>query len=426
MPEPTLPVAAPRRATAHWQLWLLLIVLAALAVALLVPTLIGIYVGMQERAAKLHQLAVDHYQQALAYESENYNDLAIAELQIAVKFDPTYQPALDHLKALQAGPAKNGTAVSDGGNLTDQLFSKAQAAITNQQWNEAIDALEEIRSAAPTYRASEVKTLLIQAYLNGGKQSVAAGQIDQANARFEAVLGIDPSNADAQTLRDRVQLYLNGAQAKDSDWPTAASNFAKLYQQDPTFYDVKNQLLNALRQYGDAATKQEAYCVAAREYAEAAALDSGTDVATKLAQANASCKQAITAPTATPTLSGDVTPVAGSTPVASSGAFVASARIDTNTVCQGTGSVTGIVHDAQGAPLAGVRIRIYNDLDYHPAPFATDANGKYSIVLGINQGLFHLVVLDPDGTFASGVFNLNYPGGLANGCHWIVDWTKSP
>jgi tetratricopeptide (TPR) repeat protein len=424
---PLLPVTAPR--AGHWQLWLLLVILTALALGLLAPTLIGLYVGIQERADYMHALAVDHYKQALSYEAENYTALAIAELQIAVKFDPGYQPAVDHLKVLQTTPVPNGTTVPDNVKIADQLFTRAQTAIAGGQWSDAIDSLEEIRRTDATYQTARVEALLVQAYVNGGMQSVSAGQIDQARSRFEAALALDPSNATAQSLRDRAVLYLDGDQAKDSDWAAAVSNFQKLYQQDPAFYDVKTQLLNALVQYGDVATRQGAYCVAAREYEQASQLNTSSDVAARLEQANTSCKLAVTAPTATPTSSAEATTPAGSTPVETPagvpGAFAASSRIDTSGACQGTGSVVGTVSDAQGSPLSGVRVRIYNDLDYHPSPFATDSGGRYSIVLGINQGLFHLVVLGPDGSPASAVFNVNYPGGLAPGCHWIVDWTKS-
>ncbi len=412
----------PRSRPAHWLLWLLFVVLASLALALLIPTLLGIYVGAQERAEYLHQRAIDHYKQALAYESENYTELALAELQIAVKFDPNYAPAADKLRALQITPTTNGTPVPNSATIADQLFQRAQEAIAQQQWSDAIDSLEEIRRADATFHASQVKTMLLQAYLNAGKQSISAGEIEQAQARFEAGLAIDASNAEMKSLRERAALYLGGAEATDAG--IMANNFLKLYQLDPNFYDVKKRTVTALINYGDVATKQGAFCIAAREYDQAAKLDAGGDVATKLAQANTSCKQAVTAPTATPTV--EATPGAGeNTPVAL-GSFTVSSRLATENPCEGTGTITGHMRDAQGNPLANGRIQIYNDMDYRPSPFVTDAAGKYGdIILGMNPGLFHLVVLGPDGKPASGVFDVKYPGGLAKGCHWIVDWTRN-
>lgn len=401
------------RRTAHWQLWLALIILISLAVALLTPTLLAIYFGGQERSDYLHGRAVEHYKQALAYEAEDYTELAIAELQIALKFDPGYQDAADQLKTLQNGSAASGTPVPNSASVADQLFKGAQSAIAKQQWSDAIDYLEEIRRANPEYQPAQIQTLLIQAYQNGGNQAVAAGQIDQALARFNAVLAIDPSNAEAKSLRDRAQLYINATRVMGTDWQSAVLDLNQLYQIDPNFYDVKPQLLNALVQYGDVASRQGAWCVASKEYDQAARLGGGTDVATKLAQASASCRQAVLAPTSTPT------------PLAAAGRFIAAGHANPSEPCQGTGSVSGIVRDPQGNPLAGVMIRIYNDADYKPAPFITDSSGKYNIVLGRDAGLFHLVVVAADGAPESEVLDINYPGGAATGCHGTIDWTRS-
>ncbi len=411
IPEPAPPQDAPRQ-TAHWQLWLMLVVLAALAVAVLIPTLAGIYVGQQERASYLHDRAVDHYKQALAYESEEYNELAIAELQVALKFDPSYEPAAQKLQALQATPVPNGTAQPQNASIADQLFGRAQTAVAGKQWSDAIGALEEIRRADQNYRASEVTTLLIQAYVNAGQQSVAAGQIEDARSHFQAALALDPANAQAKSLADRAGLYLDAVQLEGSDWAGAAVDFQKLYQQDPSFYDVKKQLANAFAQYGDQAAREGASCIAAREYAQAYNLGVGPDVSARLSQANAGCKQAVLAPTAT------------AAALAAAG-FAPSARLDPSMTCEGAGSISGTVQDAQGAPVTDVTIRIYNDADYRPAPFIVDATGKYSIVLGLDAGVFHLVVLGADGAPAGVVYNVNYPGGSANGCHWIVDWKKA-
>lgn len=414
---PTLPnypeVQVKAGPAGHWQLWFLLVMLVSLAIALLVPTLLGIYFGNQQRAEYMHGRSIDHYKQALAYEAEDYAELAIAELQIALKFDPTYKEAADKLRALQAGPGASGTPVPNSSAVADQLFSGARSAIANQQWSDAIDYLEEIRRANPDYRSSEIKGLLIQAYLKGGNESVAAGQIEQAQARFAAVVALDPSDSEAKSKRDQAQLYLSATHVMGSDWQSAVLDLQQLYQIDPGFYDVKQQLMNALVQYGDLASRQGAWCIAAREYDQAVSLGAESEVGAKLAQANAGCKQAVVAPTPT------------ATPFDGAGRFAAIGHVDTTQACQGTGGVKGTVRDGQGNPLAGILIRIYNDADYKPPPFSSDQNGKYNILLGKDAGLFHLVVVAADGSAESEVLDLNYPGGNVSGCHGIVDWTRN-
>jgi hypothetical protein len=379
---------------------------------------LGVYLGTQDRVAYLHRQAIEHYQQALAYESENYTDLALAEVQIALKFDPAYGPAQDKLRELQG--ANQAKPVPNAQTIAEQLFTTAQTAITQQQWSDAIDSLEELVRAKSDYRADEVKALLIQSYLNAGKQSVTEGQIEQARSRFDAALQLDPTNAEAKSWRARSVYYLNGVQAVGFDWQSAAFNFQQLYQLDPNFYDVKNQFLNALVNYGDLAVRQAANCIAAREYEQAVALGAGTSISERLAIANANCKQAVIAPTPTPTL------VTESTPNPRSGAslFIANSRVDPNAICHGTGGISGTVRDVGGNALAGVSIQIYNDGDYRPPLFISQADGTYVIVLGKDAGLFHVVVLNADGAVASAVVNVNYPGGGNEGCHTILDWNK--
>jgi hypothetical protein len=87
--------------------------------------------------------------------------------------------------------------------------------------------------------------------------------------------------------------------------------------------------------------------------------------------------------------------------------------------------VSGTVRDPQGSFLAGIMIRIYNDVDYKPPPFASDSNGRYEILLGKDAGLFHIVVVAADGSPASEIFDLQYPGGGVSGCHRVIDWTSS-
>ncbi|MGB8645030.1 MAG: hypothetical protein WCF84_07315 [Anaerolineae bacterium] len=406
--------------------WWIILSIAALGLVVLVPVALGVYVGQQERADNLHRLAETHFQQALAYESENYTELAIAELEIAVKFDPNYQEAGSRLQTLKSKNSPNGAATPNSATIADQLWGRAQGAFQQQQWSDAIDYLEEIRRADETYRAAEVKDLLTQAYMNGGKQSLQMGQIDQAKARFDALVTFDPTNAQAKLLSARSALYLDGVDTLDTNPQGAAVSLQQLYQQDPNFYDVKKQLLNAFTLYGDAANKQGAYCIAAREYDQAVKLGADSSVSARLTQANASCRQAILA-TATPSptvvAGGTVPPGATGTPATTgqAGAFSVKAYLDSVT---GTCGISGSVRDAQGNPIPGGRVRIYNDYDYRPDPLPIDSTGHYVIVLGDRGSVFHLVLLGSNGQPISGVYDFNFPGGKS-GCRWFIDWTKN-
>jgi hypothetical protein len=138
----------PPKRTAHWQLWFLLVVLVSLALAILAPILLGIYVGEQERSDYVHLRAVEHYKQALAYEAEDYAELAIAELQIALKFDPAYQEAADRLKALQSASGGGGTPAPSSRARRRRLPSSngATRSITWRKFAEPIQITAPVRS----------------------------------------------------------------------------------------------------------------------------------------------------------------------------------------------------------------------------------------------------------------------------------------
>ncbi len=407
--------------------WLVVGAILVLVAAALIPTVVGVYVGTQERTANMHRLAESHFQQALKYESENYYELAMAELQIAVKFDPNYQEAADRLETLQKRSNPAAGATPNSAAIADQLWTRAQGTFQQQQWSDAIDYLEEIRRADETYRANEVKSMLVQADLNGGKQSVTMGQIEQARARFGSILALDPENAQAKQLRDRSDLYVSGIEYMSTNPQSAVSSLQQLYTQDPNFADVKKQLMNALIAYGDVATKQGAYCIAYREYDQAVKLGADSSVQTKLTQSNTNCRTAILA-TPTPTAT-SVTPgapgVTGTPTVPGTTSRVGNWTVKTSKDSSGgTCGIIGTIRDAQGNTVSGGNIRIYNDAGYDPAPLPVEANGHYSIVLSDAASLFHLVLLQQNRQPASGVYDFNFPGG--NSCRWIIDWTMNP
>jgi tetratricopeptide (TPR) repeat protein len=407
---PLLPASAPARRRSSLPIFVLLALIGS-ALAMAIPISAGIYYGNRERQNYLERQAVEHFQRALAYESETYTELAVAELQVALKFKSDYKPAQDKLRQLQAASAVHNQEPNDVA-IAKQLFASAEAAVESGQWNNAIDLFEELRRVKTDYRAGEVKTFLIRSYINAGKQAIRAGQIDIAQLRFEAVLALDAANAEARALRERTILYYNGVQAAGTDWQTAVLNFEELYKRDPSFYDVKTQLREAHIGYGEFAEKQGAYCIVAREFGAAVELGADGDIQSRATSAGELCRQAVVAPTPTPT------------PLPEGIGYVAAMRSNGEIQCNGIGGITGIVQDADGVPLANVPLQVYNDFGYRPLPARSFTDGTYAILLGQDPAVFHLYVANEDGSAASGVIDVNYPGGTQGGCHVVVDWTK--
>ena len=391
--------------------FLLATLLACVLGAVLVPGGLGLVVGYEQLQTQNHELAIQHFNRGLGFLAENYPELAYTEFEIAVKFDGSYAPAQQKLRELQAAMGGQGTpGAQQEDRIAATLFSDASDFIKQQNWSDAITRLQQLRTLKPDYQTAQVDAMLYQAYVAGGKEAVAAGQIELARERLDAALTIQNTDPEVVRQRDLAVLYLDGQQAVEYNWQTAIQKFAALYQQDPNYYDVKKRLVDAYLQYAELASRQNASCLAVREYDSALAITKDAAIADKRAQAMALCKQAIYA-TPTPVLTGAEN-------------FVFTKPIVNDAACAGTGDVSGVVRDALGRLMTGVAIGYYAD-GINLTVTRTNGKGQYQLVWGKDPGVFHVVALNEDGkTPASLVVDVNYPGGDKVGCHWIIDWQR--
>ncbi len=412
-------VAPGRRGSAFWiAFFLFLSLLACVAAAVLVPGGLGFLAGYGELQAQNHEYAIQHFERGLGYLSENYPELAYTEFEIAAKYDPNYEPAHEKLRDMQTAFSGAGAPGPDEENrVAATLFDEARDLIAQKQWGDAINRLEQLRNLNSQYRLQEATDLLYGAYVQGGKEAVAAGQIELARGRFEGALGIHVGDAEVQRQRDLAVLYLEGQEAVGYNWPLAIQKLSSLYQQDPQYDDVRRRLVDAYVEYGDLAARQNAWCLAAREYEGGLAVMNDAQLAAKRSQAMGNCRLAIN-PTATPpAVAGGATPAAMET-------FIPRISTGVGKPCSsGVGDVSGTVQDALGNPLANITVAYYAD-GVNRVTKRTDAKGTYQFVWGQDPGLFHIIILGVDGSTASVAADVRYPGGSAPGCHIQVDWRK--
>lgn len=430
---PTAPAVLRNHVTA----WLIMLAIVGIALAFTVPFTLGVYFGNQDRSAFVERQAQEHFQRALAYESETYTQLAIAELELALQYKPDYQPARDKLNQLKTVHTSSAEQEPQDVAIAKQLYASAEESVIAEDWSSGIDLFEELRRVKSDYRVSEVNGYLVKAYVAAGKQALLANDVDLARRRFEAALTIDPNNLEARTQRERAELYFAGVAYMGVSWGSAVTTFQELYAQDPNFGDVKIRLRESHVGYGDFASTQGAFCIAAREFDSAVALGADSDAATQAAAANIRCKDAILNPTATatptpeggiPTPDGLITPVVLGTPIPGTSAgsvlYAPGVRVRQNAACNGTGDIRGSIQTAAGDPIPNVGVKIYNDFGYLPPYARSDPAGEYEIALGSDKGQFHLVIVDDFGSNASAVLNVDYPGGNVQGCHIVVNWTR--
>ena len=385
--------------------------LACVLGAIFVPGALGFVAGSQELQAQNHELAIQHFNRGLGFLAENYPELAYTEFEIAVKFDGSFEPAQQKLTELQATIGNQGApGAPQEDRVAAALFDDAKTQVTAQDWSDAITRLEQLKTLKPDYRTADVSDMLYNAYVASGKSAVQVGQIELARERFDAALAIRNGDVQIVQQRDLALLYLDGQQAVGYNWQTAIQKFSALYQQDPNYYDVKKRLVDAYTQYAELAMRQNASCLAVREYDGALAINKDASLTDKRTQAMTLCKQAISA-TPTPALTGTEN-------------FIFTKPATADKPCSGNGDVSGMVRDAVGRPISGVAIGYFAD-GITMTVTHSDANGQYQLVWGKDPGTFHVVPLSADGKTPAGLAaDVDYPGGTAVGCHVVMDWQK--
>ena len=406
----------PDRVSRSWiMLFLFLSLLACVTLAVLVPGGLGFWAGYTQLQAQNHENAIQHFQRGLGYLAENYPELAYTEFEISVRYDPGFDPAREKLQEMQAMFGGAGTpGVQEENRVAAVLFDEARALVAKKAWDDAINRLEQLHALNVNYQTQEANDLLFQAYSASAKEAVTAGQIELARERFDSALTIRSSDAEVQRQRDLAVLYLDGQQAVGYNWPVAIQKFTALYQQDPNYDDVKRRLVDAYTQYGDIAMKQNASCLALREYDGALAIIKDASISDKRAQAMTLCRQAIVA-TPTPTL------------LPGTESYVTTRNVkDVTKPCNsGTGDVSGVVRDALGQPMANVWVAYYTD-GVNRVSARTNASGQYQFIWGADPGLFHVIILAADGKTptAGAAADIQYAGANKAGCHSVVDWQK--
>lgn len=406
--------------------FLFIALLVCVVGAVVVPGGLGLLVGYRELQEQNHQAAITHFNRGLSYLAEKYPELARSEFEIALKYDPNFEPARQKLEALPTTPAENnaGTAAQQG-RIAQAMLDEARTFIAQRQWSDAIVRLEQLRTLNPDFETRQVNDLLYQAYVNAGQAAVTAGQIEIARGRFESALAIRGDDAQVKRQRDLAVLYLEGQQAFGYNWQTAVSKFTALYQQDPNYADVKQRLYEAHIEYGDRACKEGAWALAQREYDAALAMMYDVQLAQKRAQVQTLCRKPATP---TPILPIAGTPLPGGTPTLIAVSPTESYTWLTSTArdkpCTGAGTLSGTVRDALGRGIPDVAIGYYADLI--PLTTArTNVNGQYQFTLGKDATVLHVVILGADSkTPVSLSADVHYPGGLVAGCHIVIEWQK--
>ena len=312
---------------------------------------LGVYHGLQDQTKEKLQVAQEHYDKALVFIAEGNHDMAVAELEEALRLNPALDEADLKLKELRSQGSPKPTATPDTARqMTDQLYRDGRSLYDQHDWDGAIAKLEELRGLDSAFQEKDVKTILFWAYYNSGLVMVGEGRMQEAIHRFDQALALQPDNPDALGQRHLASLYATGLGYWQADWPKAIEKLRSVYQIEPNYRDVIQRLHDALVHLADFEGDQGNWCEAAIGYDSALDVISTDEIARRRDGAVARCGGQ-----GTP-VDPQVTPGASPTP-ASAGTFVGEFKGYTD-ISSRDAQVRGRLIDANGNGVPGKAVKI--------------------------------------------------------------------
>ena len=300
------------------RIWLWTLIAALVVVLVIVYVLVlggkGIYDGLRDQALENQQFAQEHYERGLAQLEDRQYELAIAELELALRHDSSLVDARNRLQEAKDMVQAQGTPTSETRQDAARLLY-LQAATLYEDGNlpQSVSVLDELRGLDADYQRENVETMLSRAHYQLGQNAVAENRLDDAISHFEAVLAIKPGDKDAQDQLNLADLYAAALNYWERDWSATIQSLKGLYTLAPDYKDVKVRLRDAYVFRGDDLAEDGNWCQAGDDYASAAEILPLETTVDKRDDARIHCQATAEAPTPTPTLRATATLAAGAT-----------------------------------------------------------------------------------------------------------------
>jgi len=258
--------------------------------------------------------ALVRYQQVLKLDGEN--EEAIAGIGELLDAPLTEAPPLI-VTPTPPAPADAPAATPTSLNSLQTVWADAQALYNAGRWADAIARLLQVRATDEAFQAEQVEEMLYTAYVSLGTEKSNDGSLEEAVNLYDKALALRPNAVETRTLRDVTAEYVDALTYWYADWPKVIELLENLYQRNPNYRDVRQRLQRAHVEFADSLSRQNEWCDATEQFAEAIAVQNGPGLVEKQAEAQILCETAPT-PSLTPSLAEDGTPNPGGTPQANS------------------------------------------------------------------------------------------------------------
>ncbi len=296
-PTPSDKIGKQRKAS--WLLWGLLGILI-LGIFIIVGGFFGYQQGITERtnyeAAQVDSAIEEQYAMGLQdMEAGNY-EIARQRFDYVLQIDPNYPGVVDSMAEVllilnatatptPVPPTPTPTQVpmtpTPDTRGDEELFVHAQNMFAEEQWGEAIEALEALRKNNPSYKAIDVDGMFFVAYRNRGAQNIGAGSLEEGIYDLTLAERYGVLDTQANGYRTWARYYITGASFWGVDWSQAVYYFSQVAPQYPNMHDgtgwsASQRYIEAIAGYAQWLGDQGQWCAAEEQYHDAYEL-SGND-----------------------------------------------------------------------------------------------------------------------------------------------------
>lgn len=295
----------------HWQrirpilLWGFAF-LVVLALSIGGATYAGLHQGEREREQRRQELAEQHYQAGLKRLEDGQYQLAIAEFKYVLKLDPDHpraQQGIDEAASTQATITARPTATATSpASVAEELYGEAVAKYEAERWEDAADALFQLRQLDPDYESDKVEQMLFESSLNAGVALLQEDRFELGIYYLDRAVALRPLDEEAAAQRRLAKKYMGALDYCGVDWEHCIEHLEELYAIAPDYKDVFQRLYRARVSYADAWYAEGEMCPAEEQYAQALKLINSPEVEEKRAEANEICL--VATPTPVPSVEG--------------------------------------------------------------------------------------------------------------------------
>lgn len=310
-------------------------VLLLFSLAVYIGAVNGYQAALQTRQQKQDfaqvQAVVEQYQLGLQDQRAGRLEVAKQRYEWVLSQDPDFPEANQRVAEVNAilfatatpTPTPLPTATPSPSPTPDlrpieDLFNTARAFTTAGDWEGAINAIINLRSADPSYRVAQVDRMLYLALRNRGVNKILQDG-DLGGGTYDLALAeqFGPLDAEANYTLGWARLYQYGSAFWGADPAAAVYYFGQVaaaapYLRDGTGWTAMGRYRAVLIQYGDKLAGQDEWCAAEEQYRLAANINSNAELQDKIENAAYECSPPTATPTITPTFT--LTPTATGTP----------------------------------------------------------------------------------------------------------------